>query len=128
MHGLRDSLNRSFSKHDTLIAEIDGKIVGFADMDNTGYLDRLYVHRNFQGLGIASSLVCELEQHAEDIGVTKFETYASITAMPFFMKRGYKVEEENEVIRNGITLINYKMVKSLNLIKIHCNGEIKNGY
>jgi len=33
--------DRSFLEHDTLVAEIDGEIVGFADMDKTGYLDRL---------------------------------------------------------------------------------------
>ena len=34
--------NASFQIHNTVIAEIDGTIVGFGDMDETGYLDRLY--------------------------------------------------------------------------------------
>ena len=35
--------NRSLLKNNCLIAEEDGKILGFADMDENGYLDRLYV-------------------------------------------------------------------------------------
>ncbi len=106
-----EAWNRSFLAHNTLIAEINRKIVGFADMDKTGYLDMLYVHKDFQSMGIATALVKELEQRAQKAGLFRFETYASITAKPFFGKQGYTVESENKVIRNGITLVNYKMVK-----------------
>ena len=41
--------NASFLRHRTVVAELGGQIVGFGDMDKTGYLDRLYVHRDFQG-------------------------------------------------------------------------------
>ena len=43
----------SFRIHSTVIAEINGAIVGFGDMDETGYLDRLYVHKDYQRQGIA---------------------------------------------------------------------------
>lgn len=108
-----EAWNHSFLKHNALIAEIDGKIVGFSDMDKTGYLDRLYVHRDFQRKGIAAALVNELERCAQKEGVFNFETYASITARPFFEKQGYTVEAENKAVRNNITLVNYKMVKHL---------------
>lgn len=103
--------NRSFLEHTTLVAEYDGKIVGFADMDGQGYLDRLYVHKEFQHRGIATTLVKELEQRARKDKVSSFTTYASITARPFFEKRGYRVLCENEVVRNGISLLNYRMEK-----------------
>lgn len=106
-----EAWDASFLEHNTFVAEIDGNIVGFADMDNTGYLDRLFVHKDFQSMGIATALVNELEQSARASGIFRFETYASITARPFFEKRGYIVEFENQVIRKGITLVNYKMVK-----------------
>jgi GNAT superfamily N-acetyltransferase len=31
------------------------RTVGFADMDADGYLDRLYVHRDYQGRGVAAA-------------------------------------------------------------------------
>lgn len=108
-----EAWNHSFLEHDTLIAEMDGKIVGFADMEKTGYMDRLYVHKDHQHEGIATALINELELHARKSGIFTLETYASITAKPFFEKQGYTVNTENKAIRNGITLINYKMVKYL---------------
>lgn len=41
-----DAWDRSFREHDTVIAEQNGSIVGFGDMDASGYLDRLYVHKD----------------------------------------------------------------------------------
>ena len=41
----------------------------------------------------------------------KITTYASITAKPFFEKRGYKVVKERQVERQGIFLTNYVMIK-----------------
>lgn len=99
--------NASFLEHDTLVAVKDGKIVGFADMDESGYLDRLYVHKDYQRQGIATALCDELERR---VHVKKIETHASITARPFFEARGYHVVKEQQVIRKGVTLTNYVMV------------------
>ena len=41
-------------KQYTLIAEINGEIVGFGSIDNLGYLDLLFVHKNYQRQGIAT--------------------------------------------------------------------------
>ena len=68
----------SFLNHNTLIAEINGEIVGFADMDNSGYLDKLYVHKNFQRRGIATALVDELERCAKEICTWKYDKEYSV--------------------------------------------------
>ena len=51
-----EAWDRSFLEHNTLIAEIENKIVGFADMDKAGYLDMLYIHKDFQRRGVATAL------------------------------------------------------------------------
>ena len=87
----------------------DGKrIVGFGDIDSTGYLDRLYVRKDRQRRGIASAICGELENAAD---AAKITTHASITARPFFQKRGYRVVREQQVERGGILLTNYVMEK-----------------
>lgn len=108
-----DKWNKSFLNHTTLIAEMDDQIVGFADMDNSGYLDRLYVHKDYQRNGIATELVKALEVAMKKENVICFETYASITAKPFFEKLGYRVKAENIVERNGVLLKNFRMIKSI---------------
>ena len=109
--------DRSFCEHDTAVAAEDGQIVGFGDMDDTGYLDRLYVHAKHQGRGIVSA-ICDrlegkwLEQKSAGKPVSKkIITHASITARPFFEKRGYRVVKEQQVTRQGVLLINYVMEK-----------------
>lgn len=103
--------NRSFLEHLTLVAEMDDIIVGFADMDHQGHLDRLYVHKNYQGKGIATALVKALEQRTINENIDFYETYASITARPFFEKLGYTVQSENTVVRGSVSLTNFKMTK-----------------
>ena len=101
--------DRSLQVHHTLVAVEDGCAVGFGDIDsNTGYLDRLYVHKDHQGMGIATALCDRLEASAAGLLVT----HASITARPFFEKRGYQVLRAQQVERRGILLTNYIMEKT----------------
>ena len=99
--------DRSFRAHRTLVAEEAGILVGFGDIDETGYLDRLYVHHAYQHQGIASALCWELE-----CGFSTVTTHASITAMPFFARRGYRILRRQEVERHGVLLANYVMERS----------------
>ena len=102
--------NRSFLAHDSIVAVCDGRIAGFGDIDReTGYLDRLYVHADYQGQGVAGAICDRLERAVRG----KIVTHASITARPFFEKRGYMVVEERQVERQGVLLTNFVMEKSL---------------
>ena len=49
--------NQSFEDHYSLVAIDDEVIVGFGDIDKAGYLDRLYVHADYQRKGIATATV-----------------------------------------------------------------------
>ena len=105
--------DKSFIENYTLVAVEDNCIVGFGDIDRTGYLDMLFVHKDFQGQGIASAICERLEA---SITTDKIATHASITAKPFFEKRGYKSVKEQQVIRKGIHLTNYVMEKQQQLV------------
>lgn len=105
-----DEWNLSFLSHYTIVAEIDKTITGFGDIDKTGYLDRLYVHHNFQHQGIASTICNELEQ---SVTTPKIVTHASITARGFFEKRNYKVIKKQKIRRHNILPTNYIMERTL---------------
>ncbi len=104
-----DRWNGSLLAHHSLVA-VEGRdlIVGFGDIDGTGYLDRLYVHKDRQGLGIATALCDRLERAVDAPVIT---THASITARPFFEGRGYRVLREQRVERHGVRMTNYVMEK-----------------
>ena len=104
--------NKSFLRHDTLVARMNGEIVGFADLDG-GYLDRLYVHKDHQRQGVATALVQALEGMAVSRGERCMTTHGSITARPFFEKQGYRVIREQQVERKGLLLTNFVMEKAL---------------
>ena len=93
-------------KQYTLIAEINDEIVGFGSIDKLGYLDLLFVHKDYQKQGIATALCNELEK-----GFSVINTFASITAKPFFESRGYVVVSEWEAERFGVKLKNFEMQK-----------------
>ncbi len=99
--------DQSLQAHFSLVAVDDGIIVGFGDIDQTGYLDRLFVHAEHQGQGIATAICDRLEGAVQG----DIETHASITARPFFEKRGYRVTKEQQVERQGLLLTNFVMVK-----------------
>lgn len=103
--------DKSFLEHTTFVVEANRTIVGFGDIEDSGYVDRLYVHKAHQGQGIATAIIRELERQAATSDVLVFTTHASITAKPFFEKHGYHVVSENKVIRNGVELKNFFMEK-----------------
>lgn len=103
-----DAWNQSFLEHYTLVAVENGRIEGFGDMDLSGYLDRLYVHKDYQKKGIATAICDALEEKVRPKTIT---VAASITARPFFEKRGYRVVREQQVERRGVLLTNFVMEK-----------------
>lgn len=105
----RTAWDRSFRAHYTLVAVLGEQIVGFGDMDASGYLDRLYVHSAYQRRGIATALCDVLE--APFAAATPV-THASLTAKAFFEGRGYCVIRPQQVERNGVLLANFVMERS----------------
>ncbi|MFJ7737765.1 GNAT family N-acetyltransferase [Lysinibacillus sp. NPDC097287] len=108
-----NSWSVSLSKNLSFIAKVEGKVVGFCDLTYDGHLDRLYVHKDYQGQGIASALVDKLESEAKKLNLFEIDTDASITAKPFFEHKGYFTVCSQTVERKGVKLTNYKMVKKI---------------
>lgn len=93
------------------------QIVGFSSITSQGYLHSMFVHKNFQGKGIATLLLKEIERHAIATGIMRITSEVSITARPFFEKWGYTAEVEQKRRANQLCLTNYWMSKGLAKIK-----------
>lgn len=99
----------SLTAHRTLVAVEGDEIIGFGDMDDRGYLDRLFVRKDYQRKGVATAICDGLEA---GVAAAVFTTHASVTARGFFEQRGYYVVKEQQAERQGIFLTNWLMVKT----------------
>ena len=91
----------------------DNKMVGYSSMNKDGYLHSMFVHKDWQGKGIASLLLTEVENMARQFGVTRITSEVSLTARPFFEKQGYSVIKSQKAKANQLELTNFVMQKLL---------------
>ena len=95
-----------------LLAMDGPQLLGFGSVDG-GYIDFMYAHPDYAGRGVASGILRELESEASRNGHQVLHSDVSITARPFFEKKGFKVLHANENIRGEENLVNYRMEKHL---------------
>lgn len=107
----RDRWRTRLAAERVLLAECNGTLLGFASLHvEHGLLDHLFVHSHYQRRGIATLLCDCLERFAE---TPALYTEASLTAVPFFSARGYKIVRRQQVVCNGEVLENIVMRKDL---------------
>lgn len=92
-----------------LVALIENKIVGFIEFELNGHIDCFYVHHEYQGFGIGSSLMNEVFNRANDLNLKRVFAEVSITAKLFFESKGFKVVKQQHVEIRGVKLTNFIM-------------------
>ena len=97
----------------TWVAEIDGALAGFTDLEPDGHVDMMFVHPDHQGRGVAGALLRQVEAEAARLGLDRLFTEASITARPFFERKGFRVIAPQTVSVRGQDMTNYRMEKGL---------------
>ncbi|WP_299003775.1 GNAT family N-acetyltransferase [uncultured Shewanella sp.] len=93
------------------IAEIQGVIVGYADLQEDGYIDHFFCHHEYQGMGVGKALMQHIFMQGQLAGIMRFYSDVSLTAKMFFHHFGFQVDKQQEVLIRGETLTNFKMVK-----------------
>ena len=88
-------------------------MVGFSSMNKEGYLHSMFIHKDWQGKGAATQLLSEVEHIAWQYKVTEITTEVSLTARPFFEKKGYEVVNIQKCRANKLELTNFVMRKLL---------------
>ena len=94
------------------------QIVGLSSITSQGYLHSMFVHKDFQGKGIATMLLEEIERYAITAGIVRITSEVSLTARPFFEKKGYVVEGEQKRKANQLSLTNFRMAREVAKIKL----------
>lgn len=97
------------------IAAIDGnsKIIGFSSMNEEGYMHSMFVHKDWQGRGVATQLLSEVENKAREYGVSVITSDVSLTASTFFERNGYEVIRIQRQRANRLEMANFLMKKAL---------------
>lgn len=97
----------------TWLAMIGSMPVGFTDLKADGCLDMMFVSPDHQGKGVASLLLAMVEKTAREKGLQRIFTEASLSARPFFERKGFTVLAAQKVEKRGQTLSNFLMDKAL---------------
>lgn len=103
----------SLSNNISYVAELNDTIIGFGDLNHERYIDRLFTHKDFQGIGVASKILGTLEKEAKRLAYIEVYTEASITAKPFFENQKYYTVLCQNKSYKGQNFINYIMKKEI---------------
>ncbi|QEL17120.1 GNAT family N-acetyltransferase [Limnoglobus roseus] len=96
-----------------VVAEAEGQIVGFADLEPNGHVDRFFVHADHQRRGVGAALMGVLIEEAVRARIGRLFAEVSVTARPFFERHEFVTQAEQQVIIHGIALANYRMERIL---------------
>ncbi|MBN8584117.1 MAG: GNAT family N-acetyltransferase [Ignavibacteria bacterium] len=88
-------------------------VAGFSSLAKDGYLDFMYISKDFQRCGVASKLLAAIEQKAKEQKNPEIYSHVSKTAKGFFLKMGYEHKEDISDLYKGELFINALMVKKL---------------
>jgi putative acetyltransferase len=109
----REEWHARMASRRTIVAEQEGEVVGFVELEDDGHLDMLYLRKDAVGRGIARLLYEAVEREVRGRGLGRIFTEASITARPFFERQGFDVVREQTVSRRGVSMTNFAMEKDL---------------
>ncbi|HJS92154.1 MAG TPA: GNAT family N-acetyltransferase [Steroidobacteraceae bacterium] len=97
----------------TWVAEVEGRLAGFTDLQSDGHVDMLYVHPDFKRRGVARALLNHIEELARREDLRRLYTEASITARAAFEAMGFRVIVPQTVTVRGESMTNFRMEKRL---------------
>jgi putative acetyltransferase len=95
------------------VAEVDGGVVGYADLQVTGYIDHFFVAGPCSRRGVGTALMQHIHLAAQKRHIVELWSNVSVTAESFFAKHGFIVEARQSVSLRGVTMPNSRMRKQL---------------
>lgn len=95
------------------VATVDGRVAGYADLQESGYIDQFFVAAEFSGQGVGSLLMQRIHEAASQRHIAVLFADVSLTAEAFFQHRGFTVVSRQSVIRKDVAIPNARMTKQL---------------
>ncbi|MBW1252588.1 N-acetyltransferase family protein [Pantoea allii] len=102
-----EDFDRIIPGETVLVAELDGHRAGFAGlMENDNFLHSLYVDPAFQGRGVGSALLDEVQSRFTSTGALKC-LEMNKAAQTFYLQRGWKIISQVESEQGNYVLMHY---------------------
>jgi putative acetyltransferase len=95
------------------VAEEGAEVVGYADVQSSGYIDHFFVSGFRPRQGIGGMLMEHIHQEAVTLGLVELTSDVSRTAEPFFRRYGFRVVEQRSRVLRGVVVPNALMRKVL---------------
>ena len=108
-----DTWRTRFEGRFAVVAEVDGQIAGFGELEHDGHIDRFYVSADHQRQGVGQTMMNAILGEAERLDVARLHSEVSITARPFFESQGFVVIEAQTVVARGVEFLNYRMERRI---------------
>jgi ribosomal protein S18 acetylase RimI-like enzyme len=108
-----DEWARRIGERNPFVAERDGVILGFAELEADGHIDCFYVHHAHQREGVGRALHDAVEAEARRLGLDHLRAEVSVTARAFFEAMGFEIVHRRENVVCGAVAPNFVMRKSL---------------
>ncbi len=105
--------SRRLSEGAVFACERKQQIAGFTRVEDSGYLDLLYVHPEFQRQGIARALLERVLAWAKSHGISRLTSDVSVTARPFFERAGFLMSKSCVVELRGVSFHNFRMERAV---------------
>ncbi len=91
------------------------EILGYADLQDSGYIDHFFVKGGQSNKGIGTELMKWILAEAEKRGIKKLTSDVSLAAQAFFTKMGFEIVRKKKVMINDVELENALMIKTIEL-------------
>jgi len=88
-------------------------VAGFADLQDSGYIDQFFVAPACAGQGVGRVLMEHLQAQAAQRSIGRLWAHVSLAAEAFFTAQGFAIEQRQEVERAGVVLRNARMSKAI---------------
>ncbi len=102
-----------FKKDFIYNAKLNGEIVGSFSMDALGTIEYVFVHINYQELGIAKDLYKTIEEVALQSNIKTLTTQVNELTKAFFEKNGFEIVKNAVNVVGGEEIISYSGIKHL---------------
>lgn len=107
--------------HTFKLISFENNFCGFASYCITSKIGlfkiaKLYIHQNYQGLGLGKALIYTIENEVKALGATAIQLNVNREnkAQYFYLKMGYKIFDSVNICYHNFILNDYVMHKQLN--------------